>query len=87
MTEILSRLLKGHDEGVHFVTLFAEVNIVRRTRRAVLASILSSQRFFGQSPSQPGIWSFDEKRAAKSKKKTGPKRVREMYDEDDEDLE
>jgi hypothetical protein len=87
LTDIVTRILKGHEEGVHFVTLFAEVNVVRRTRRAVLASILSSQRFFAQSPSQPGIWSFDEKRAAKAKKKGAPKRQREMYDEDDEDLE
>ena len=38
-----------------------------------------------QSPQQPGIWTYDEKRAAKSKKK-GPKRpMREMYDEDEDE--
>jgi hypothetical protein len=89
-TEIVQRLLQAHPQGIHFVMLFAELNVVRRTRRALLASILSAQRFFTQNPQQPGIWSFDEKRAAKTrgKKKGGPRRpMREMDEDEDEEFE
>lgn len=88
LAEILLRILKAHPEGIHFVTLFAEVNVVRRVRRAQLASALSGQRYFQQMQGQAGVWHYDEKRAQKSKKKGGPKRpMREYYDEDeDEDL-
>lgn len=89
LTEVVTRILRAYPEGLHFVTLFTEVNIVRRTRRARLASILSAQRYFVQNPQQPGIWSFDEKRAAKGKgkKKGGPRRpVRELYEEEEEDF-
>ncbi|HTE19368.1 MAG TPA: hypothetical protein VK689_13420 [Armatimonadota bacterium] len=87
LTEIVLRILRNYPEGIHFVALFTQLNVVRRTRRAQLASILSGQRFFAQSPQTPGIWSYDEKRAAKGKKKTGPKRPMREYDDEDEDLE
>jgi len=84
LTEIVMRLLRVYPEGVHFVTLFTEVNVVRRIRRAQLASILSGQRYFQQVQGQPGLWHYDEKRAQKGKKKGGPKRpMREYYDDDD----
>lgn len=86
LTEIVLRLLRAYPDGVHFVTLFTEVNVVRRVRRAQLASILSGQRYFQQVQGQPGLWHYDEKRAQKSKKKGGPKRpMREYYDEDEGD--
>lgn len=88
LPDLVQRLLKAHPEGVHFATLFTELNVVRRTRRARLASALSSQRFFSQNPQEPGIWSYDEKRAqkVKGKKKGGPRRpMREMYDEDEDE--
>jgi hypothetical protein len=83
LTNIVTQILREAGDGIHFVNLFTQVNVVRRTRRAALANILSGQRYFQQSPQQPGIWSYDEKRAAKPKKKGAPKRVRE-YDEDDD---
>ena len=88
LTEIVQRILRVHADGIHFVHLFAEVNVVRRVRRRFLASILSGQRFFQQSPQQPGFWHYDEKRAAKAKKKGGPKRpMRDMIDDEDDDFE
>lgn len=86
LTEITKRILQAAPEGLPFANLFARVNVVRRVRRAQMASILSSQRFFQQSPQTPGIWAYDEKRAQKAKKKSGPKRPMRGYDED-EDLE
>jgi hypothetical protein len=84
LTELVLRILKAHPDGLHFVTLFTEVNVVRRSRRVQVASILSAQRFFTQSPQQPGIWHYDEKRAAKTRKK-GPKRPIRDYGDEDED--
>jgi hypothetical protein len=86
LSEIILRILKAHPDGIHFVTLFAEVNVVRRVRRAQVASALSSQRYFAQSPSHPGIWSYDEKRAAKAQKKKAPKRPIRTIDDEDDDL-
>jgi hypothetical protein len=87
LTEILTRLLKAHPNGVTFTMLFTEVNVVRRCTRALVASVLSAHRGFQQRPDQPGIWFYDERRAEKSKSKgRKPKRIREIEDEE-EDLE
>ncbi len=88
LSALVQRILQGKPDGVHFVKLFTCVNIVRRIRRAQLASILSSQRYFAQNPQMPGIWTFDEKRAQKTKRRAGPRRpAREAYADDDEDIE
>ena len=81
---ILERILKGHPDGVHFATLFAEINVVRRIRREQLASALSSNRAFQLIAGQPFMWHFDEKRAAKAGRKKGPKRPMREYDDDDD---
>lgn len=84
LTTVLIRMLKGQQGGIPFVRLFGEVNVVRRSRRALVASVLSGHRGFQQRPEQPGIWFFDEKRAEKAARKGGrPKRIRE-YDEEEE---
>jgi len=83
LTEVLTRLVKGHPKGVTFVRLFTEANIVRRARRAMVASVLSGNRGFQQRPDQPGLWFYDEKRAEKGSRKGGrPKRIRD-YDDDE----
>jgi hypothetical protein len=84
LTEVLTRLLKGQPAGTPFAQLFAEVNVVRRSPRALVASVLSGHRGFQQKPEQPGVWFFDERRADKATRKSGrPKRIREIEDEDD----
>ena len=81
---MLTRTLKGQTSGLPFVRLFGEVNVVRRSRRALVASVLSGHRGFQQRPEQPGVWFYDEKRAEKATRKTGrPKRIREFDDEDE----
>jgi hypothetical protein len=88
LTEIIQRIVKAHPDGIDFVTVVTEVNVVRRVRRAQIASVLSAQRYFVQAPQQSGLWSYDEKRATKTRGKKGPKRpMREVYDEDDEEFE
>jgi len=88
LSQVVERLLKDHPEGVSFTRLFTELNVVRRVRRAQLASTLSAQRYIVPVPGQPGSWMFDEKRAQKTKgkKKGAPKRIRE-FDDDDEEFE
>jgi hypothetical protein len=83
--EILMRLLRRHPQGVPFVTLFTEVNIVRRSSRALVASVLSSHRGFQTRGDAEGTWYYDEKRAEKSKKSKRPKRFHEV-EEDEEEL-
>ena len=83
LTAVLTRLLKGQSGGIPFARLFEELNVVRRSRRALVASVLSSHRGFQQKLDQPGVWFYDERRAEKASRKSGrPKRVRE-YDEED----
>lgn len=87
---IVQRLLKDHPDGVSFLTLFTELNVVRRSRRAQLASALSAQKYFVPVNAESPLWMYDEKRAQKTKgkKKGGPRRpAREMYNEDDDDTE
>jgi hypothetical protein len=84
LTAMLTRLLKGQSTGIPFAQLFAEVNVVRRSPRELVASVLSGHRGFQQKPEQPGVWFFDERRAEKASRKSGrPKRIREFDDEDD----
>jgi hypothetical protein len=89
LTEIVRRILKAHPDGLHFVTLFTQVNVVRRVRRSQLASVLSGQRYFTQTPSLPGIWNYDERRAAKSqRRKGGPRRPsRDLWEDEDDEYE
>jgi len=83
LTAVLTRLLKGQSGGIPFARLFEELNVVRRSRRALVASVLSSHRGFQQKLDQPGVWFYDERRAEKASRKSGrPKRIRE-YDEED----
>ena len=84
LTAILTRILKGQPAGIPFARLFEESNVVRRSRRALLASVLSGHRGFQQKPEQPGVWFFDERRAEKASRKGGrPKRIREWEEEDE----
>jgi hypothetical protein len=84
LTEVVTRLLRSQSEGIPFVRLFTEVNVVRRSRRALVASVLSGHRGFQQKPDQPGVWFFDEKRAEKASRKGGrPKRIREWEEEEE----
>ena len=53
-------------EGLPFVSIFTQTNIVRRSRRDAVASVLSGQRFFIQSAQNPGYIRYDEKRAEKA---------------------
>jgi hypothetical protein len=83
LTAVLTQILRGQTEGIPFVRLFGEVNVVRRNPRALVASVLSGHRGFQQRPEQPGIWFYDEKRAEKTRKGSrAPKRI--VFEEDED---
>jgi hypothetical protein len=73
--ELLIRLMEAHRKGVPFITLFTEVNIVRRTTRRLVASVLSSYYAFYQKPNT-ALWMFDEKKVDQGFKKAKRKYVR-----------
>ena len=73
--ELMCRIVAYHKKGVPFVTLFAELNIARRTTRRLVASILSSYYAFYQKP-KSALWHFDGKKVDQGFKKAKRKYVR-----------
>lgn len=73
--DLMTRIMPYHRKGISYVTLFTEVNIVRRTTRRLVASILSSYYAFYQRP-KSALWHFDEKKVDQGFKKAKRKYVR-----------
>jgi hypothetical protein len=60
--EIISDLLRHHEDGASFETLLSEVNVVRRTTKRLVASVLGSYHCFrGGEGAEPNQWRFDER--------------------------
>ena len=57
--DIIRRILDHYRKGVSFLTLLTEVNLVRRTPRRLIASILSGYAAFHPRANR---WTFDHKR-------------------------
>jgi DNA-directed RNA polymerase delta subunit len=74
--ELLCALMSDHRKGVKFAPLWAEVNVVRRTPRRVLASDLSAYHCFYLRPAKSGNWVFDERRMDQGRKKDKKKYLR-----------
>lgn len=68
--DILRAIMEHYRKGIDFITLLTETNIVRRTTRRMVASLLSSHHCFFQ---RGGAWVFDQKKLSqgfdKSKRK------------------
>ncbi len=73
--DTMRRIIAHHTKGVPFVTLFTEVNLVRRTTRRMVASILSSYYAFYQR-GKSALWLVDEKKVDQGFKKAKKKYVR-----------
>jgi len=57
--DIICEILSTHRGGMEFVSILSEVNVIRRTRRRRVASVLSAfQAFYLRG----GLWHLDEKR-------------------------
>lgn len=73
--DLMQRIIAHHTKGVPFVTLFTEVNLVRRTSRRMVASILSSYYAFYQR-GKSASWLVDEKKVDQGFKKAKRKYIR-----------
>lgn len=72
----LVREVMGHwPKGVDFLTLLWEVNVVRRTSRRMLASLLSGYVCFYQRSGSP-VWHYDHKKVEQGFDKTKRKFVK-----------
>ncbi len=73
--DLMLEIMEAHRKGVPYVRLFTEVNIVRRTSRRLVASILSSYYAFYQRP-KTELWGIDDKKIDQGFKKAKRKYVR-----------
>lgn len=68
--DIMREIMEHYRKGIEFITLLTEVNVVRRTTRRMVASVLSEYHCFTQ---RGGAWVFDAKKLVqgfdKSKRK------------------
>lgn len=68
--DIVREIMEHYRKGIEYITLLTEVNVVRRTPRRMIASLLSEYQCFTQ---RGGAWVFDAKKLAagfdKSKRK------------------
>jgi hypothetical protein len=79
--DIMKRLVLDHEENedlgpCSFMALWAEVNVVRRTTRRIVASNLASYHCFFQRPAGSDNWVFDERKVSQGRKKTKRKYLR-----------
>lgn len=59
--DILIEVMSHWPKGADFLTVLAEVNVVRRSTRRLVASLLSSYQCFYQRSGSP-VWHFDPKK-------------------------
>jgi DNA-directed RNA polymerase delta subunit len=70
--DIMTQVMNAHPEGAHFLTIWAEVNVVRRTPKRVVASNLSSYHCFS-SPAGSERWKLDDRKIDQGRKKNKKK--------------
>ncbi len=73
--DLLRKIMEGHKKGAHFVTLFTELNVVRRTHAYLIASILSAYACFTYL--RPGLWGYEEKKVEQGIRKQKRKFIKE----------
>lgn len=56
---LVQSLLTQHPTGVHFLRLWSELNVLRRTSKIALASILCAYPMFVRVPNLEGYWTLD----------------------------
>jgi hypothetical protein len=73
--EILREVMSHWSKGADFLTIMWEVNVVRRTSRRLLASLLSSYVCFYQRSGSP-VWHYDHKKVEQGFDKTKKKFIK-----------
>lgn len=76
--ELLQNIMREHPNGAELPTLWAEVNIVRRTSKRLMASVLSGYHcfFFKQRGAHQILWCFDAAKLDQGFKRNKRKFVR-----------
>jgi len=72
--DILKQVMTHWPKGADFLTILWEVNVVRRSRRRLVASLLSSYHCFYQRSGSP-VWHYDAKKVDQGFDKTKRKFV------------
>ena len=67
--DILQEIMQKHAAGTRLETLSAELNVVRRTRRRMLASILSAYHCFHSKKRKEEFWLYDPRKVSQGMKK------------------
>ena len=75
--EVLCKVMAHYPKGADFLTLLAEINVVRRTPRRLVASLLSSYVCFFQRSGSP-VWHYDAKKLDQGFDKTKKKFVKKV---------
>jgi hypothetical protein len=75
--EILMEIVGHHPKGVDYLTALAETNVVRRTTRRLVASLLTGYHCFYQR-SGSTVWHFDPKRVDQGFDKAKRKYIRNL---------
>jgi len=73
--DLLIEVMAHWPKGADYLTLLAEVNVVRRSSRRLIASLLSSYQCFYQRSGSP-VWHFDNKKVELGFDKTKRKFIR-----------
>lgn len=56
---LVQALLTQYPKGVHFLRLWSELNVLRRTTKRALASLLCAYPMFVRVPNAEGFWTLD----------------------------
>ena len=73
--DVLIGVMAHWPKGADYLTLLAEVNVVRRSSRRLIASLLSSYQCFYQRSGSP-VWHFDAKKVEQGFDKTKRKFIK-----------
>ncbi len=73
--DVLIGVMSHWPKGADYLTLLAEVNVVRRSSRRLIASLLSSYQCFYQRSGSP-VWHFDAKKVDQGFDKTKRKFIK-----------
>jgi len=76
--DLLQTIMAVHENGAELPTIWAEVNVVRRTTKRLLCSIVSGYNCFHYKQRRPGqlLWRFDEARLEQGFKRNKRKFMR-----------
>ncbi len=74
--DIMAQVLGAHPAGASFERIVTEVNVVRRTRRRLVASVLSLYHCFYQRGKSKDQWQYDARKAEQGRRKAKRKFMR-----------